>query len=152
VALSGGRIARSFFETAAVLAKPRVQAIKTIHFFWGDERCVPPTDPESNFALANELLLGPLAVPDHLIHRLRGEEPPEPAAAQAQAELCRVAPRDQHGQPVLDLVLLGMGEDGHVGSLFPGECEEIMVSKAVYRPVFASKPPPRRVTLGYAAI
>jgi len=62
------------------------------------------------------------------------------------------APQVVNGQPVLDLVILGMGEDGHVASLFPGETEEVIKSEAVYRAVTAVKPPPRRITLGYAAI
>ena len=96
--------------------------------------------------------LGPLGIPAHHIHRIRGETPPGAAAAQAETELRDLAPPGQGGQPVLDLVFLGMGEEGHVASLFPGEPPEIVASPAVYRPVTASKPPPRRITLGYPAI
>ena len=144
--------ARRFFVAAADLAKAHGDILPLVHFFWGDERCVPPTDPESNFALANELLLVPLAVPGRQIHRVRGEEAPEVAAGEAERELRQVAPSEAGGQPVLDLVFLGLGEDGHVASLFPGEAAEVMASRAVYRPVTSVKPPPRRITLGYPAI
>ena len=152
VALSGGRIAKDFFSAVARLAWERGQALDHVHFFWADERCVPPMDAESNFRIASELLFQPLGVSAAKLHRIRGEAEPDQAARAAEAELRRFAPFNAAGQPVLDLVLLGMGEDGHVASLFPGEPEDVMKSPAVYRAVTASKPPPRRVTLGYAAI
>ena len=152
VALSGGRIAGRFFSAFAELANASRLRLSSVHFFWGDERCVSSEDPASNFGLAAKLLLRPLRIPDNQVHRVRGEMPPESAAAQAEAELRRVAPADAGGQPALDLIFLGMGEDGHVASLFPGEAEEVMADKAVYRPVTAPKPPPRRITLGYPAI
>jgi len=152
VALSGGRIARRFFDAVTSRVKIRPVPLTTVHFFWGDERCVPPTDPESNFGIAHEFLLRPLGIPEDRIHRVRGEELPEPAAAQAEAELRGIAPPDAAGQPILDLIFLGMGEDGHVASLFPGESEEVMADQRVYRPVMASKPPPQRITLGYSAV
>jgi len=152
VALSGGRIARRFFDAVTRLIETRPVPLNSAHFFWGDERCVPPTDPESNFGIAREFLLGPLGIAGERIHRVRGEEPPELAAAQAESELRRIAPADAAGQPILDLVFLGMGEDGHVASLFPGESEEVMADPRVYRPIRAAKPPPQRITLGYLAI
>jgi len=152
VALSGGRIARQFFLASSRRARERGLDLGWVHFFWSDERCVPPADSESNFGLARDGLLGPLGIPAHHIHRIRGETPPGAAAAQAETELRDLAPPGQGGQPILDLVFLGMGEEGHVASLFPGEPPEIMASPAVYRPVTASKPPPRRITLGYPAI
>ena len=152
VALSGGRIARQFFAELASLAKARRASLDRVHFFWSDERCVPPTDPESNFHLAREAFFAPVGIAERQIHRVRGEEAPESAARKAEEELRRIAACDSSGQPILDLILLGMGEDGHVASLFPGELEELMASQAVYRAVKAIKPPPRRVTLGYPAI
>jgi 6-phosphogluconolactonase len=152
VALSGGRIVRRFFTAVATLVKARALSLNTVHFFWSDERCVPSADPESNFAAARELLLAPLAIPDAQIHRLRGEDPPEIAAAAAEKELRSLAPLSVHGQPVFDLLFLGLGEDGHVASLFPGESETNIASPAVFRAVTAVKPPPRRLTLGYPAI
>jgi 6-phosphogluconolactonase len=153
VALSGGRTAQEFFAAVVRRAKTRAVSFGRIRFFWADERCVPPNDPESNFRLAHEFLFVPLKIPDAQIHRIPGEMPPEAAAARAASEICRVAPLNASGQPVLDLVLLSMGEDGHVASLFPGESEAVISSKAVYRAVKNSpKPPPNRITLGYTAL
>ncbi|PAW81687.1 MAG: 6-phosphogluconolactonase [Pedosphaera sp. Tous-C6FEB] len=152
VALSGGRIAKDFFSAVARQAKERGQSLTQVHFFWADERCVPPDHAESNYRSAAELLFAPLGLPSQNIHRIRGEEEPERAAREAEAELRRFASTNPAGQPVLDLILLGMGEDGHVASLFPGEAAEAINSPAAYRTVTASKPPPRRITLGYAAI
>jgi 6-phosphogluconolactonase len=123
-----------------------------VDFFWGDERCVPPGDPESNFAMAQELFLRPLRIDASRIHRVKGEDDPDAAARDAASELCSIAPRNGQGNPVLDLVLLGMGEDGHVASLFPGESPEAIHDKRVYRAVTAVKPPPKRITLGYSTI
>lgn len=152
VAVSGGRIARQFFEATAALAKSGSFPFSNAHFFWADERCVPPTDPESNYKLAYDLMLGPLAVPESQLHRIPGEEEPSRAAELAAADLLSVASKGPEGLPLLDLVLLGMGEDGHVASLFPSEPEAARANPALYRPVVASKPPPHRITLGYNAI
>jgi 6-phosphogluconolactonase len=152
VALSGGRIARVFCSAAAELAKSRGTKLASVHFFWGDERCVPPEDPESNYALARQALFEPLNIPAGQIHRVQGEADPATASIRAAEELCRIAPLDSRRQPILDLIFLGMGEDGHVASLFPSEPEEVRAGQEVYRPVVAVKPPPHRITLGYAAI
>ena len=152
VALSGGRIAKKLFAAVAERAPARSVSLGHVHFFWADERCVPPTDVESNFGLAKAHLLGPLAISPDKIHRVRGEISPRWAAAEAEAEICRIAPVNGSGQPVLDLIFLGMGEDGHVASLFPGVLEEAIRSKSVYLPVVASKPPPQRITINFAAL
>jgi len=152
LALSGGRIAKSFFAALASEALRRGSKLQPVHFFWADERCVSSKDPESNFALAEQLLFDPVGIDPEQIHRIRGELPPDTAARDAAVDLTRFAPADAQGQPALDLVLLGMGEDGHVASLFPGELVQPMSSLAVYRAVVAPKPPPNRITLGYPAI
>ncbi|NBR87756.1 MAG: 6-phosphogluconolactonase [Verrucomicrobia bacterium] len=152
VAVSGGRIAKDFFIAVAQQAQAKGQSLSQAHFFWADERCVSPGDAESNYRSAAELLFNPMAVPASNIHRIHGDLEPDQAAHDAEAELCQFARLYLGNQPVLDLVLLGMGEDGHVASLFPGETEAVMNSPAVYRAVMASKPPPRRITLGYATI
>lgn len=153
VALSGGRIALKFFSSIVAQAKTRAVSFGFVHFFWADERCVPPDDAESNFRSANELLFLPLKIPEKNIHRIRGEDSPEVAVQKAVSEISNIAPLNSDGQPVLDLIFLGMGEDGHVASLFPGESEAAISDKAVFRAIKNSpKPPPNRVTLGYAAI
>ena len=152
VALLGGRIVKGFYSSVVEQARGLHCRLNSVHFFWSDERCVPPNDPESNFRVARELLFKPLKLAEGTIHRIRGEADTELAVAAAETELCRVAPLNADGQPVLDLILLGMGEDGHVASLFPGEPTAVMSSRAAYRAVTAVKPPPRRITMGYATI
>lgn len=153
VALSGGRIVRRLFQaTVATACASRSDDWEAVHFFWGDERCVPPTDPESNYGIASLDLLEPLKIRSQNIHRIRGEEMPEVAARGAAAELQGIAPATSSGQPIFDLIFLGMGEDGHVASLFPSESEAQRASSAIYRPVVATKPPPHRITIGYQVI
>jgi 6-phosphogluconolactonase len=155
VALSGGRITRTFFtEIVRQVADSGggfQNILPRVHFFWADERCVPPGDPESNYAMARELLFEPLKIAESRIHRLRGEGPELVALREAINDICSIAPKS-NGQPVFDLIFLGMGEDGHVASLFPGEPEAAVADPAIYRAVTAVKPPPRRITLGYGAI
>jgi len=152
VALAGGRIAGQFFFAVCTRAKKKNVSFDGTHFFWSDERCVWPNDPESNFAMAWDHLLAPLAIPQSQIHRVRGELPPEEAARKAEMELRGIAQAGPDSQPILDLIFLGMGEEGHVASLFPGERDDVLSSKAVYRAVSATKPPPLRITFGYPAI
>ncbi len=152
VALSGGRITQKFFAATVEQAQTRKISFAPVHFFWADERCVPPTDSESNFKLANDLLFAPLKIPTNQIHRIRGEDSPHVAVKAAETELRRVAAKDA-GAPKLDLILLGMGEDGHVASLFPGASPEIINCPGLFLAVGNSpKPPPNRISLSYAAI
>jgi len=152
VALGGGRVFRNFLDASAQRLRQDPRGLDGLEFFWGDERCVPPNDPESNYRLAHESLLAPLGVRADRIHRLRGEVDPAEAAV-AAAVILRTAtgcvgPR----MPELDLVFLGLGEDGHVASLFPGAPAEVNDSTAVFLPVIGPKPPPQRLTLSYPMI
>jgi 6-phosphogluconolactonase len=149
VALSGGRITTRFFTETVDQARSRNVEFTKVHFFWADERCVPPDDAESNFAMAERLLLNPLEIGSNQVHRIRGELNPVEAVALATEELLSVARLNEKGAPVIDLVFLGMGEDGHVASLFPEESQEARRDPAFFRAVTATKPPPRRVTMGY---
>ncbi|HUZ06781.1 MAG TPA: 6-phosphogluconolactonase [Candidatus Paceibacterota bacterium] len=152
VALSAGRIALKFFKSLVEQTGAREISFGLVHFFWADERCVPPDDAESNFRAAHELLFAPLRINGAQIHRIHGEDSPEIAAQKATMDISHVAPKNSGGQPVLDLIFLGMGEDGHVASLFPEKMEG-MNPKDVFCAVKNSpKPPPNRVTLSYAAI
>jgi 6-phosphogluconolactonase len=120
VALSGGSTPRALFH---LLAQPpyreQVDWSRT-HVFWGDERCVPPNDPESNYRMAREALLFHVPIPAHQVYRMPGESA-DPAAGAALYEMTMrrafaLAPGEQ---PRFDLILLGMGPDGHTASLFP---------------------------------
>ncbi len=153
VALSGGRITNTFFAEIVQQNRVRGLTLERVHFFWADERCVPPTDAESNFRQAHERLFGPLAIAADQIHRIRGEADPAAAAQAAAAELLALAPANAAGLPVLDLVLLGMGEDGHVASLFPGAGREVLDCATPFLVIRDSpKPPPTRISLSYATI
>ena len=153
VALSGGRIAQKFFAATVELATVRKTSFAPVHFFWADERCVPPADPESNFKLANDLLFSPLKISAEQIHRLRGEDSPPAAVRIAEAELRRFAPPNEYQQPILDLIFLGMGEDGHVASLFPNAPAKILDNFVPFLVVENSpKPPPTRISLSYKTI
>lgn len=153
VAFSGGRITEKFLPAVVEQARSRKISLEQVNFFWADERCVPPTDAESNFKMANDLLFVPMKIAEKQIHRLRGEDAPETGAKKGEADMRAVVGANAHGQPVLDLIFLGLGEDGHVASLFPREAESWVTDPAVYRPIANSpKPPPNRITIGYQTI
>jgi 6-phosphogluconolactonase len=118
IALSGGNTPRPVYARLAAVAHDLPWEL--IHITFGDERCVPPDDPESNFRMARETLLAPAAVPEKSILRMRGEIDPQIAAQEYQDRLDVMA--SQRGEPIYrhDLILLGLGDDGHTASLFPG--------------------------------
>lgn len=120
VVLSGGATPKTLYSTLTRPSYARRLDWSKVHFLFGDERCVPPSHPESNFAMANEALFTPLKIPSTQIHRMRGEDPPQTAASLYEDTLRRLSARPPGEWPVLDLVLLGMGNDGHTASLFPG--------------------------------
>jgi 6-phosphogluconolactonase len=152
VALSGGRIARAFYGSLVRQTAGDKSLWRTVEFFFADERWVPLDHPDSNYRLAREHLFDPLEIPTAHRHALAGGPDREFTAAQAQAELVRRAPSSVGGQPILDLVILGMGEDGHVASLFPGASPEVVESRKVFLPVNGPKPPPERLTLTYSVL
>lgn len=118
IAISGGS---SPLPAYALLAKEAIDWSK-VHVFWVDERCVPPDHERSNYGAAKKAFLDHLAIPEANVHRMRGEETDLEGAAAAYAEDLRdtITPKAS-GLPVLDLVVLGIGDDGHTASLFPGE-------------------------------
>jgi 6-phosphogluconolactonase len=121
VSLAGGGTPKSLYERlAGDTYRTRIDWSK-IEWFFGDERPVGPTDPESNYRMASEALLGKPMIDASRVHRIIGEhERPETAAAEYQKEIARVFGIPADGPPpAFDLVLLGMGSDGHTASLFP---------------------------------
>ncbi len=152
VALSGGRIAKTFLAATARLAQSAKVSLDHLDFFWGDERCVPADHPDSNFKLAKENLFDPLGIRTDQLHPLCCDDDGQSTASRLSVELHQIADRNAAGVPVIDLVFLGLGEDAHVASLFPEEPEAVRNLPDIYRPVTATKPPPRRITLGYPVL
>jgi len=121
IALSGGKTPGLLFEViaekyAGILPWDR------IHLWWGDERCVPPGSSESNFKLAYDTFISKIGIPENNVHRIFGEENPEGEAVRYSAEISRQL--NMRGQwPVFDLIILGLGDDGHTASIFPYQTE-----------------------------
>jgi 6-phosphogluconolactonase len=133
-------VATTFFPR---LARASVDWSRT-DFFWGDERAAAPTDPDSNYGVARSLWLYPASVPEDRVHRMVGEAPD---LAREAAEYAATLERVAGSPPRLDLVLLGVGPDGHVCSLFAGHPVLAERSKWVAVVEDSPKPPPRRLTL-----
>ncbi len=115
VALSGGSTPAALYALLATEAfAPRIDWSR-LEVFWGDERCVPPDHEQSNYRMARETLLAKVPVPEANVHRIRGEGDPKLAAVSYEELLRRTL-----GPTGFDLVLLGMGDNGHTASIFPG--------------------------------
>ena len=117
IALSGGSTPRRLLQLLAAPPHAARVAWDRWHVFWSDERCVPPDHQDSNYRMAREALLDHVAIPEDLVHRMRGEAEPKEAARAYESEVRRAL---QASRGSFDLVMLGLGEDGHVASLFPG--------------------------------
>ncbi|MBL8145064.1 MAG: 6-phosphogluconolactonase [Anaerolineae bacterium] len=118
IALSGGSTPRPVFaRLASAELRGQVDWLR-VHVFFGDERCVPPDDARSNYRMARDTLLDHVPVPAEQVHRIRGEDDPALEALRYEQEIARFF-RTLH-VPALDLILLGMGDNGHTASLFPG--------------------------------
>lgn len=144
--LSGGSTPRPLYERLAKVPPPGIDWPHT-EVFWGDERCVPPEDPRSNYGMALESLLRSVpVVPEH-VHRIRGELPPEEGARHYTEEIRAVTGTNL---PVFDLVILGLGDDGHTASLFPRSAElEEEQRPVVPVPVSPDEPRVPRITFTY---
>jgi 6-phosphogluconolactonase len=144
VALDGGTTPG---RTYALISLPSWEGVE---LWFGDERCVEPDDPESNYRMVATTLLG--RAPGAVVHRIFGELGGEAAAQAYEGELRSRLPTDAHGVPVFDLVLLGIGEDGHTASLFPGNPALAARGVACVAVHGAPKPPPDRVSLSLEAL
>jgi 6-phosphogluconolactonase len=120
VALSGGSTPKGLYTLLATPEYREQIPWSRVHLFWGDERCVPPDHSESNYRMVRESLLSKIDIPQHNIHRMAGEKDPEIAAAEYELELSNFFQLSEGDLPRFDLILLGLGEDGHTASLFPG--------------------------------
>ncbi len=117
IALTGGSTPRGTYETLATIEFAQRMDWERAHIFWSDERAVPPDHKESNYRMAYESMLKPLAIPEENIHRVLSELEPERAALHYQDTLTEFFSQEPAR---FDLILLGLGTDGHTASLFPG--------------------------------
>ena len=140
LALAGGSTPKA---TYTLLAAEYADALdwSRVRFFFGDERCVAPTDEQSNYRTAHDALFAPLGIAVANVFRMRGEDEPA-SAARAYADVLRAKlERTSDGSPIFDLVLLGMGPDGHTASLFPGadpHTDDALLVRAPYVATFAT--------------
>jgi 6-phosphogluconolactonase len=117
--LSGGATPRGVYDLLATeWFSGQIEWAK-VHIFWGDERCVPPHAPDSNYHMANEVLIRKIAIPTTHVHRIPAERPPQEAAQAYQHEIRKLFQLREKDLPRFTLVLLGLGTDGHTASLFP---------------------------------
>lgn len=121
VALCGGKTPAEFFKQIAKKEIKNYIPWKKVHLFWGDERCVPPDDIDSNYRVVHETLIDVIPIPPQNVHRIRGEDDPELEARRYEREICSLLCNGNNSLPSFDWVILGLGIDGHTASLFPGE-------------------------------
>jgi len=128
LALSGGSTPELLFS---VLSDQYSESVpwEYVHFFWGDERCVAPDDKESNYGMTHRKLLKKIDIPSYNIHRIEGEDEPEKEALRYSGEINDLT-ASRGGIPRFDLLMLGLGEDGHTASIFPGQ-EELFNSDKI---------------------
>lgn len=121
IAISGGSTPQAVFKLLADPAQPFLATVpwEKLQLFWVDERCVPPDDPESNYGVCREMLLSKVPIPERNVFRMEGELPPEEAASRYESTLRNVMKLEGAESPAFDLIVLGMGPDGHTASLFP---------------------------------
>jgi 6-phosphogluconolactonase len=121
IAISGGTTPKSMFQLLADPAEPFLNQVPwdRIELFWVDERCVPPDHSESNYRMTKEALLSKVPLPAERVHRMEGELDPEVAASRYESVIRNTFKLEGAQTPTFDLILLGMGDDGHTASLFP---------------------------------
>ncbi|HWK43430.1 MAG TPA: 6-phosphogluconolactonase [Stellaceae bacterium] len=153
VALSGGSTPRTLYRLLAEPLWSEQIPWKRVHWFWGDERFVPKDHPDSNFRMVREVLLSHVPVPPENVHPIPTHGEPEAAAEHYAHELrtyYEAAELDPH-RPLFDVTLLGLGDDGHTASLFPGNTAALTESTAWVTAVVGAKPEPR-ISLTYPAL
>ena len=144
IALSGGSTPALMFRLWAEEFNTRTPW-ERIRLFWVDERCVPPTNKESNYGMTFDNLISKINIPKENIIRIKGEENPEVEARRYEAEVRSMVP-DKDGFPDFDMVILGAGEDGHTSSIFPGQ-EHLLTTSQVYAVATHPKTGQQRIAL-----
>ncbi len=144
LALSGGKTPALLFTILAEKYAAKIPLHK-VHFWWGDERMVPPDDPESNFGVVNRLLFSRIELSQIQVHRIIGEAEPGQEALRYGSEIKRAMP-SSNNWPVFDLVMLGLGDDGHTASIFPAQMQ-LMESDAITGITFHPISGQQRITI-----
>lgn len=152
VALSGGSTPRYLYEQLVSPVFSNKMPWDATHIYFGDERCVPPDHQDSNFHMANDALLQHVPIPLNQIHRIEAENPDQELCA-AQYEKCLYdsLPDITPGEKYIDLMLLGLGTDGHIASLFP-DTEILREHTRLVAPVYVEKLQSWRISMTFAAI
>lgn len=148
IAISGGSTPKRMFTLLADPAKPYAVAVPwaKLELFWVDERCVPPDHPDSNYKMTKEALLDHVPLPASQVHRMEGELDPAEAAAKYDSEIRNTFKLEGAETPAFDLVLLGMGDDGHTASLFP-HTEALHETASIVTPNHVPQKDTWRITL-----
>jgi len=144
IALSGGNTPRTFFSVLGTRFSENTEW-KNVDFFWSDERCVNPDDKESNYNVAKEYFFDKVKIPAFRIHRIRGEDDPEKEAVR-YSELIKKKVPLRLGFPVFDIIFLGLGKDGHIASIFPGD-ERVLNSVKICEVAIHPETGQKRITL-----
>jgi len=127
MALSGGSTPRLFFEKLAKMGNEKFW--KNVHFYWGDERCVSPDHPDSNFGMTKKYLFDKINIPSRNLHRIEGENDSIKEAERYGRHIFQSISKQVKNFPVFDWIILGLGEDGHTASIFPGDLPVIQSTK-----------------------
>ncbi len=151
ILLSGGSTPKAIYELLGEEPLRSNVDWNRVHFFWGDERCVPPTHAESNFRMTSEALLANISVPKANIHRIEAERAPSEAAKLHEGELKNFFSLKENAFPRFDVALLGMGEDGHTASLFP-ETTILNETKRIVAEVFVPKFNTYRISMTFPTL
>ncbi len=148
IALSGGSTPKQVHQIITDATHVNQLDWSKVHFYFGDERCVPPQHADSNYRMANETLFSKIPCPPENIHRMQGEIDPASAAQDYAKMLQAHLPRNNTGEAFIDIVLLGMGPDGHTASLFPDTAALKVMHKSVTEN-YVAKLHAWRITLTY---
>ncbi|HSQ13802.1 MAG TPA: 6-phosphogluconolactonase [Candidatus Deferrimicrobium sp.] len=151
VSLSGGSTPKALSSLIATDEFKQQLAWQQIHLFWGDERCVAPGHAESNYRMVKESLLSKIHIPSGNVHRMAGELEPLAEAVAYERELKQFFLQAETNLPRFDLLLLGLGEDGHTASLFPGS-SALHETKRLVAPIYVEKLAAHRLTLTLPSI
>lgn len=144
IALSGGTTPKSIFKYLAALHQNTIHWNK-VKFYWGDERCVPPNDPESNYKMAYENLLSKVSISKENIFRIKGESDPKEESIR-YSQLIKNNLKLINDKPIFDLIMLGLGEDGHTASIFPNHIN-LFQSDNIYEVTIHPSSGQKRITL-----